>query len=110
MYHSQLIIPTVFCLPDCWLEVSAHARSFATGHRDTGFLGSPVFKQMLRWFSSSQLLLRNLMQIFGFEYIKTWQAIPELKYHTRKPEILSSNLGRKTGYTEIRHGFSQPFT
>jgi hypothetical protein len=29
----------------------------ATGHLDTGFLGFPVFKQMLRWFPSSKLLL-----------------------------------------------------
>jgi hypothetical protein len=38
-----------------------HPEGPATGHLDTGFLGfywfSSVFKQMLRWFPSSKLLL-----------------------------------------------------
>jgi hypothetical protein len=34
-----------------------HPEGPATGHLDTGFLGFPVFKQMLRWFPNSKLLL-----------------------------------------------------
>jgi hypothetical protein len=46
-----------FRVPDCWLVVSMHPEGPATGHLDTGFLGFPVFKQMLRWFPNSKLLL-----------------------------------------------------
>jgi hypothetical protein len=36
-------------LPDCWLVVSTHPESPATGHLDTGFLGFLlVFNQLLR--------------------------------------------------------------
>jgi hypothetical protein len=35
-----------------------HLEGPATGHVDTGFLGFPVCKQLLRWFSSSKFLLR----------------------------------------------------
>jgi hypothetical protein len=34
-----------------------HPEGPATGHLDTGFLGFPVFKQMLRWFPNPKLLL-----------------------------------------------------
>jgi hypothetical protein len=43
-----------FCLPDCWLVVSTHPEGPATGHLDTGFLGFPVIKEMLRWFPNSK--------------------------------------------------------
>jgi hypothetical protein len=34
-----------------------HPEGPATGYLDTGFLGFSVFKQMLRWFPNSKLLL-----------------------------------------------------
>jgi hypothetical protein len=46
-------------LPVCWLQVGVHPKVTATGLPGTGFLGLPLFfKQMLRWFPSSKLLLR----------------------------------------------------
>jgi hypothetical protein len=45
-----------------------HPESPATGHLDTRFLGFPVFKQMLRWFSSLNLLL--CAQSSRLEFIK----------------------------------------
>jgi hypothetical protein len=49
----------LFWLSDRWLEVGVYPEGPATGHLDTGFLGFPLsYKQMLRWFQSSKLLLR----------------------------------------------------
>jgi hypothetical protein len=36
-----------------------HPEGSATGHLDTGFLGFPLSKQMLRWFPSSEMLLHT---------------------------------------------------
>jgi hypothetical protein len=46
-----------FCLSVCWLVAGTHPEGPATDHLDTGFLGFPLSKQMLRRFPSSKLLL-----------------------------------------------------
>jgi hypothetical protein len=48
----------VLQLPECWLQVGMHLEVLRPAVCDTGFLSFPLsFKQMLRWFPRSQLLL-----------------------------------------------------
>jgi hypothetical protein len=50
--------------PDCRLGVSVHLGGPAAGYLDTGSVGFPVFRQMLRRFLSSKLLLRASQAAF----------------------------------------------
>jgi hypothetical protein len=51
---------TFICLPDCWLVASMHPEGHVTGHLDMQSWFSSVFKQILRWFRSSKLLLHAM--------------------------------------------------
>jgi hypothetical protein len=42
MLGKRYGISNIYCLPDCWLEVCMHPEGPATGHLDTGFLGSSL--------------------------------------------------------------------
>jgi hypothetical protein len=56
-FHSDILLD--FCLPACWLQVSMHPEGPATGRLDTGVSWFPsAFKEILRCFPSSKLLLR----------------------------------------------------
>jgi hypothetical protein len=48
---------SIFCLPDCWLEVSVQTEGPDTGQFRQVFLAFSVFKQMPRWFKEFKLLL-----------------------------------------------------
>jgi hypothetical protein len=48
----------MFYFRDCWPDVSIYPASPATHHLDAGILGFRGFKEILKWFPVSKLLLR----------------------------------------------------
>ena len=79
VYLLYYVCIAVLTLDAGLLARSQHPEGPATGHLDTGFLGSPVYKRMLRWFPSFQVAntcfscsphdLNFLVTFFTFVYM-----------------------------------------
>jgi hypothetical protein len=48
---------SIFCLPDCWPEVSLQTEGPDTDQFGQGFLAFSIFKQMPRWLPEFKLIL-----------------------------------------------------